>query len=283
MFNEIALNLSKGRVVPYIGPGVFQGKAPFPVTSRDLADRLAGKVTVPGRVRGNLSAVAQYIENFKHRKTLTRLMKEAFSERAEPVSIHRFLVALRSLPLIVDTWYDGTLAQLFSVPEELARFQGQLFGVSRSEYPNEWFRSSAHLESIDSEKTVLYQPHGSVYPEPNFLVSDSDYVEVLTEIDIQTPIPAVVQRLRSGRHFLFIGCRFDNQLNRIFARQIMKRSSERHWALFEGNLTAKEERFLVSQNIGVLRMGIDEFLSRLSREIAIHSVEKKEDYSCKSA
>jgi hypothetical protein len=46
----------------------------------------------------------------------------------------------------------------------------------------------------------------------NFLVSDSDYVEVLTEIDIQTPIPAVVQQRRTGRNFLFLGCRFSNQL-----------------------------------------------------------------------
>lgn len=49
-------------------------------------------------------------------------------------------------------------------------------------------------------------------PVRNFLVSDSDYVEVLTEIDIQTPIPAVVQQRRTGRNFLFLGCRFSNQL-----------------------------------------------------------------------
>jgi hypothetical protein len=59
----------------------------------------------------------------------------------------------------------------------------------------------------------------------------SDFVEVLTEIDIQTPIPKVVQRLHTVRPFLFLSCRFQSQLERTFARQIMKRSSDTHWAV----------------------------------------------------
>ena len=39
--------------------------------------------------------------------------------------------------------------------------------------------------------TILYKPHGAVTPAQNVLVADSDYVEVLTEIDIQTPIPDI--------------------------------------------------------------------------------------------
>ena len=71
-------------------------------------------------------------------------------------------------------------------------------------------------------RTLVYKPIGGHQPAGNYLVSDSDYVEVLTEIDIQTPIPPEVQALRSGRNFLFLGCRFDDQLTRSFARQIMK-------------------------------------------------------------
>jgi hypothetical protein len=98
-------------------------------------------------------------------------------------------------------------------------------------------------------ETLLYQPLGSIFPAENFLVSDSDYVEVLTEIDIQTPIPAAVQRIRTGRHFLFLGCRFAMQLDRLFARQIMKRSSARHWAVLPEPPTKNEARFLAEQNI----------------------------------
>ena len=93
-------------------------------------------------------------------------------------------------------------------------------------------------------------------PVGNFLVSDSDLVEVLTEIDIQTPIPPGVQSRRSGRSFLFLGCRFNDQVARAYARQIMKRSSARHWAVFEHQPTRNERRFFAEQSIVVLPISL---------------------------
>ena len=88
-------------------------------------------------------------------------------------------------------------------------------------------------------------------------------MEVLTEIDIQTPIPEVVQRLRAGRHFLFLGCRFKNQLERTFARQIMKRSSGHHWAVISGELSRNEQRFLEEQHIQRLDLPLESFAASL--------------------
>ena len=98
----------------------------------------------------------------------------------------------------------------------------------------------------------------------NYLVSDSDYVEVLTEIDIQTPIPPEVQARRRGRNFLFLGCRFTEQLQRSFARQIMKRSSDRHWAVLPGALSRNEARFLLEQGIERLDMSLEDFLAEMA-------------------
>jgi len=120
------------------------------------------------------------------------------------------------------------------------------------------------MDAPASVSTLLYQPLGSVAPAANFLVSDSDFVEVLTEIDIQTPIPEMVQQLRVDRHFLFLGCRFSTQIERIFARQIMKRSSARHWAVIPGELTRNEQRFLAGQGIERLDMSLDDFVARLT-------------------
>jgi SIR2-like domain len=103
-------------------------------------------------------------------------------------------------------------------------------------------------------------------------VSDSDYVEVLTEIDIQTPIPQVVQQLRTERSFLFLGCRFRNQLERSFARQIMKRSSDKHWVVLEHEPTRNEARFLAEQNIETIRMPLAEFAGQLTGTMMEQSV-----------
>jgi hypothetical protein len=111
--------------------------------------------------------------------------------------------------------------------------------------------------------TVLYTPHGGVAPAKNFLVADSDYVEVLTEIDIQTPIPKMVQKLRAGRNFLFLGCRFSSQLERIFARQISKRSSDLHWAVLPEEPTRNERRFLEENGIRRIDTPLNEWVEAL--------------------
>ncbi|MGY4281896.1 hypothetical protein ACVWXO_001116 [Bradyrhizobium sp. LM2.7] len=46
----------------------------------------------------------------------------------------------------------------------------------------------------------------------SFLITDADYVEVLTEIGIQTPVPDLIKERRNGRSFLFFGCRFNDRL-----------------------------------------------------------------------
>ncbi len=47
------------------------------------------RVTVSRELRKNLTGAAQYIENFKHRKTLTALMNSAFQDKAGPGELHR--------------------------------------------------------------------------------------------------------------------------------------------------------------------------------------------------
>jgi hypothetical protein len=93
-------------------------------------------------------------------------------------------------------------------------------------------------------------------------------VEVLTEIDIQTPIPEAVQNIRKGRHFLFLGCRFATQLERIFAQQIVKRSSDRHWAVLPQEPTRNEARFLAAYNVTRIAMPLAEFTGLIAGDAA---------------
>ena len=89
---------------------------------------------------------------------------------------------------------------------------------------------------------------------------------MLTEIDIQTPIPDSVQEIRKGRSFLFLGCRFSTQLERLFAHQIIKRSSDKHWTILPDEPTRNEERFLEEHNIERIAISLDEFVAELSKE-----------------
>lgn len=269
---EITRLLEAGTVIPYLGPDMLGlcSNVQVPATPLALAEILTAKVSVPHKIRKRLTQAAQFIENFKHRKTVVHLMNEAFASAPAPSALHLALAACNT-GLWVDTWYDDTFMHAL----RLAGPQGgwvQVQGLSQSEHFGQWTQAydaagqalpdlAANL--ADSPAAMLYKPIGGHSPAGNYLVSDSDYVEVLTEIDIQTPIPAAVQAWRSGRSFLFLGCRFDDQLTRSFARQIMKRSSARHWAVLPDEPTRMEARFLQEQNITRIAMPLAEFADAL--------------------
>lgn len=247
--------IASGKIIPYLGSGVLAASgAAVPSDLPTLAQALSSRVSVPHKIRNNFTAAAQYIENFKHRKTLKTIITELFTVHTPTPALMQSLADLH-LPLIVNLWYDNTMAKALSGQAAEPNDWGRIQGLSQSEHYGQWFGfyrpdgSLAEPQEVDQWKTILYEPWGSVEPDTNFLVSDSDFVEVLTEIDIQTPIPEVIQNLRLGKEFLFIGCRFNDQLQRTFARQIMKRSSDRHWAVIDGPLSRNEERFLEEQGI----------------------------------
>jgi SIR2-like domain len=250
---DVAARLPAGQIVPYLGPGLAEVSKPLvPMTPEALAAFFGTKVALPRRAKGNAWASAQYIESMKHRSTVTALMSEAFGGVVEPTALHHYLASL-PLPMIVDTWYDGAMRSALAERKDW----GEIQGITRAGIgEHRWYRfydavgAEAGRASAETWRTILYKPHGSIAPARNFLISDADYVEVLTEIDIQTPIPDAVKDRRAERSFLFVGCRFHDQLLRTFARQITKRSGALHYAVVEPEaLTKNETRFIMTHGI----------------------------------
>jgi hypothetical protein len=250
---EIAARLRVGTIIPYLGSGLVElSKPTVPVNPEALAAFFETRVALPRRARGNAWAAAQHIESNKHRSTVTALMTEAFASPVEPTPLHRHLASLR-LPMIVDAWYDGAMRAALGERNDW----GEVQGITRAGIGEDrWYRfydsagTEADRAAAAGWTTLLYKPHGSIAPARNFLISDADYVEVLTEIDIQSPIPDAVKHRRTERSFVFIGCRFNDQLLRTYARQITKRSATLHYAIVEPEtLTRNELRFLIEQGL----------------------------------
>lgn len=270
----IGAEMAAGNLVPFLGPDVLTiaAEPPVPVGARALAQALSGKVGVPGRIKNNLWHSAQYIETHKHRMTLDKLMAGFFQAVPEPNPLHRWLAGLSKLPLVVDTWYDGAMKAAF---EAAGRDNwGMVQGCSKARRLDGgvWTRAVAPDGTIvgdevaDGWRTVLYKPHGAAQPTGDVLVSDSDYVEVLTDIDIGTPIPQVVKDRRAGRGFVFLGCRFYDQILRTFARQIAKRSGGPRYAVVPGELTRNELKFLEIEGITPITLPLAEAVALMSAE-----------------
>lgn len=271
---EIGAEIAAGNLVPFLGPDVLlmEGEPPVPVGARALALALGAKVGVPGRIKNNLWHSAQYIETHKHRVTLDKLMAGFFQPVPAPNALHRWLAGLPRLPMVVDTWYDGAMKAAF---EAAGRDNwGIVQGCSKARRLDGgvWSRAVSPDGAVvgddvaDGWRTVLYKPHGAAQPTGDVLVSDSDYVEVLTDIDIQTPIPQVVKDRRTGRGFVFLGCRFYDQILRTFARQIAKRSGGPRYAVVPEDLTRNELKFLELEGITPITLPLAEAVALMSAE-----------------
>src|ERR1019366_2803222 len=207
--------------------------------------------------------------------TVTNAMTEAFNIEAQPTPLHTLFMNMPFLPLVVHAWYDD-------LPQKALRSRtswGMVQGVSQAEHFGTWdyyYDSEGTYVGVETDgshpgwKPLLYQPLGSVWPARNYLVSDSDFVEVLTEIDIQTPIPQSVQELRKGRSFLFLGCRFSKQLDRLFAHQIIKRSSQKHWAVLPEEPTRNEARFMDEHFIERIPMTLGKFVASFAATLRVN-------------
>lgn len=272
LLTAVAEGLKKGALVPYLGPEAVllePANSALPLVPEALAAFLCRHAMVPGRIRRHATAAAQYIENFRHRKTLKRILQEAFAVPAAAPGLYRLLARLAP-PLVVDTSYDNAFASTLDAQGGWVQIQG----VSRAEVRDRWYLCYDHQGSQADESaaaaapTLLYKPLGGVLPAGNFVVSDSDFVEVLTEIDIQTPIPEAVKQRRSNRGFVFFGCRFNDQLSRSYARQLMKRSAGPHYAVLPEELTANEQRFIAENAITVIHQPLDQFARQLDQTLA---------------
>jgi hypothetical protein len=246
-------------LIPYLGPGLLAlSGATAPSTPEAVAAALHARAPAPGRIRTNMWSVAQFIESRRHRKTLQAFMTDIFAAAAPPPPPLLDFLARLPLALIVNAWYDDAFAA--ALRKAGRRDFVEIQGVTRAGVRGDIWTKTYDAEgapcddgAADAARTALYSPHGGVRPARNFLVADSDYVEVLTEIDIQTPIPAAVKERRAERGFLFLGCPFHDQMLRIYARQIMKRSKGPHFAVVDADaLTRNEAKFFADQGIEII-------------------------------
>ncbi len=250
--------LEEDRLIPYLGPGLLElDGAAAPASPEAIAAALHQRAPAPSRIRTNMWAVAQFIEARRHRKTLAKFMSDIFAEAVPPNALQRWL-ASQPLSLIVTSWYDDAFRTALreAVREDFVEIQGVTrAGAIADNWTRTYDAEGAEVpgSAAETAPTVLYSPHGGVRPAGNYLVADSDYVEVLTEIDIQSPIPDAVKARRAGRGFLFLGCRFHDQMLRTYARQIMKRSAGPHYAVASASaLTRNEAKFLADQAIELI-------------------------------
>ncbi len=116
-------------------------------------------------------------------------------------------------------------------------------------------------DAVNTSLPILFKPLGTPLPESNYIASDADFVDYITELMGGFAIPSFVKRLRMNKRYLLLGLRLNRDTDRmVFSDIIFGADNPAGWA-FIPHPTDKEKRFLGRYNIEIVNADAGDLLA----------------------
>jgi hypothetical protein len=270
-FEIILSGLSEGSVVPYLGPGALNGVlnpatgSAIPADSDSLILAMNNGQPMAPKLMFEFSRAAMNVELKRGRSTLNRFLDTTYRDTQWSVSALHEWLAQSKLPYIIDTNRDTQLQKQYAAtPHTLivgtARIASKEYRFRLFHYNGTGY-SVIGQEAVDTSLPILFKPLGTPLPESNYIASDADFVDYITELMGGFAIPSFVKRMRQNKRYLLLGLRLNRDTDRmVFSDIIFGADNPAGWALIP-HPTDKEKRFLGRFNIEIINADISDFLT----------------------
>jgi hypothetical protein len=271
LYSSIIVGLKNGCVIPYLGVGALKGSThaatgiPIPAGSDQLILAInRGKPMAP-KLMYEFPRAAMHIELKSGRSAVNRALTTIYDdpEWSTPALYH--WLSNLDLPYLIDINRDTLLQRLYA-----QRPHYLIEGISRiggTDYRFRIYRyqGGKYLEISQEELSVgipiLFKPMGTPWPAHNYIASDADYVDYITELMGGFAIPNYLKAYRKEKQYLFLGLRLNRDTERMVMTEITRfGDATLGWALIE-EPTAKERRFCDKMGITIIESGIDDLLA----------------------
>jgi hypothetical protein len=250
---QILAGLAAGEVVPFLGPDALAdvvhrdtGRR-IPATSDELILALNDGRPMAPRLMYEFPRAAMNIELKRGRSAVSRFLQQTYADPAwSEAAAHRWLAGLK-LPYLIDLNRDTGLQQCYAdrphtLVVGIARIAG---GLRYRLYRHDGMAYGGAVDerAIDPAAPVLFKPCGTPWPEPNWIASDADYVDYITELMGGFAIPDFLKARRRGLKYLVAGTRLNRDTVRMLLSEMMfGAAAPAGWALIP-DANDKERRF----------------------------------------
>ena len=198
------------------------------------------------------------LELKKGRKYVEKWLTATYGEKTwTRSSFHDWLATLH-VPYVVDTNRDQQLQIAYADRKHtlivgLARVTGTDYRFKIFEFTGSSYEER-QLETVDLELPVLFKPLGTPAPEPNYIASDADFVDYITELMGGFAIPSFVKQRRVGKRYLILGLRLLRDTERMILTEIIHGAPEAAagW-IFVQDPTDKERRFCEAKGLRIIQ------------------------------
>jgi hypothetical protein len=270
VLNEIVSGIKSGQIVPYLGPGALTGSVnsesgePIPADSDSLILAMNNGQPMAPRLMYEFPRAAMHQELKRGRKMVTKFLTELYDAgQWTQAPLHNWLAELQ-LPYIVDSNRDTQLQDQYrNRPHTLicgvARIAGTDYRFRIYHYDGREYREIDQAD-VDTGLPVLFKPMGTPRPDANFIASDADYVDYITELMGGFAIPSFLKTYRPGKQYVFLGMRMTRDTERMVLSDITYGAGEpKGWALIP-QPTDKERRYCLKQGIELIEADVADLL-----------------------
>lgn len=270
---QIVNGLRQGAIIPYLGPNSLRGVVDLtngeamPADSNSLIFAMNGGKPMAAKLMYEFPRAAMNLELKKGRAFVSNALTAVYGERKWSKSaLHTWLAGF-ALPYVIDTNRDQQLQQAYS-----DRPHTLILGVARMTQTQYRFRIFEHtatgyvereLADVNPALPVLFKPLGTPSPEPNYIASDADFVDYITELMGGFAIPTFIKGHRKGKRYLILGLRFLRDTERMILSELIHDADQEAGWVFIEEPTPKELRFCKRLGLQVVQEPADVFLREL--------------------
>jgi hypothetical protein len=270
--DNIKQKIKTGELIPFLGMGVFENtKAKdgsiIPYDSDSMILALNNGRAMSPRLMYEYSRAAMSLEQRKGREFIIQMTNHIYSSKEYDLPLtYQWLKEIKP-KYIIDTNMDDSLQKIYNDVEHFL-----ITGVSR--ITADWDRYLIYLfnvkeqtytriekEKLTLDLPILFKPMGSTKPEMNFIISDADFVDWLTEAMGGYAIPPILKEYKKEKEYLFLGVDFSRDTFRMVANEITIDLNGGFSLFNKEELTKKEDKFIKTHNLEILNMSIDEFIN----------------------
>ena len=271
VFSEILNGLYENKVVPYLGPGVLFDAtnkltgAAMPASSNSLILAMNNGNPMAPKLMYEFPRAAMNQELKKGRNFLGQFLTKLYGETEYTrAAVHDWLAEWKPA-YIIDINRDTQLQDSYADEEHtlivgVARITASAFRFKIFHfYGSEYFEIPQ--EQVDSRLPILFKPMGTPIPEANYIASDADYVDYITELMGGFAIPDFLKEYRKGKQYLLIGMPLNRDSERMVMSDIVYGAAIKKGWVLNKNPTYKEQRFCKKIGLEIIDAGVEDLLA----------------------
>jgi hypothetical protein len=271
VFSEILTGLYENQVVPYLGPGaLFDATnkltgAPMPADSNSLILAMNNGKPMAPKLMYEFPRAAMNQELKKGRNFLGQFLTKLYGETEYTrAAVHGWLAEWKPA-YVIDINRDTQLQDSYADEEHTLIVGVARITASQFRFRIYHFDGSTYFEipqeQVDPRLPILFKPMGTPKPEANYIASDADYVDYITELMGGFAIPDFLKEYRKGKQYLFIGVPLNRDSERMVMSDIIYGAAEHKGWVLNKNPTAKEQRYCKKIGLEIIDAGVEDLLA----------------------